>query len=190
MHGSLVSNHLTPRTIAVIVNHKSQTSMHYLIENIILQLPSTVAYETESTTSVSIWKTPVTIEARVKWRIIIVVKSLSRLLIFDYLWLTKMCSECVWGGLKRVGGGTKGRYSPPPASSTTFSSPPFTISPFFVDPSTSTTLIVSAVSVASGCDGAEEEERPAVSALRKEGSTPGIWPKFCSSSCDQKAYKK
>ena len=103
-----------------------------------------------------------------------------------------MCSECLGGGLKRVGGGTKGRYSPPPASSTTSSSQPFTISPSFVDPSTSTTLIVSAVFVASGCDGVEEEEEeegPAVSPLRKEGSTPGIWPKFCSSSCSQKAYK-
>lgn len=107
-----------------------------------------------------------------------------------YLWLTKMCSECLWGGLKRVGGGTKGRYSPPLASSTTFSSSPFTTSPSFVNPSsTSTTLISSAVSVASCGDGTEEEGRPVVSALRKEGSTPGMWPKFCSSSWDQRAYK-
>ena len=71
----MVAWSLTPRTIAVIVNHESQTSRHYvcvtrkLIENIILRLPSLVVYETESTTSVSIWKTPVTIETRVKWRI-------------------------------------------------------------------------------------------------------------------------
>ena len=160
-----------------------------MIENIILQLPSTVVYETEST---SVYGN--TCYHRSKGEVENIYSSqefylaCSFLTNNNYLWLTKMCSECVWGGLKRVGGGTKERYSPPPASSTTLSSPPFTVSPSFVDPSTSTTLIVSAVSVASGCDGAEEE-RPAISALRKEGSTPGIWPKFCSSSCDQKAYK-